>query len=685
MKNTDTVKMKSLFSLISLVFISTTTFAQPMSFYSFSTSNQTYVPLQGGTELGNSLNYGISFPSISLGFDFNFGGLISSEITVHSGGYIKVGSPITYPFDNYSPLTDFNTDDYIISALGTALGSDNATGKLSYLTSGVTPNRVFVVDWNDYESSFVDHSFNFQLKLYETTNIIEFHYGNFDFLLGSPLTSLQVGLRGARSTTPQDINQRRVSQNFSTWNTSTSAPFDQDAYADLYENFVPENGLLYTWNPPANCSGTPIAGTAVASAELLCAGQELTLSLSGIPNYTFGISYAWEYATDGVNYTALLPSSSPVFDTLFSNTITYRSVVACNGVSSVSTAITINAILSNSYATLPFLETFEADWEERCGTLVPNLSNWSSNGTFGEMSWKQDSPPAFSLPSFSGKAAIFENVFGNGSSLPNISAGDLDLYISLPGQENYSLSFNHINTFDFSSRDSLIIYLSIDGGVTFVKKAKFVSNAGNPTDAQWNKKYVPLGVTNSANCIIRFRTYTDFSYLPMAIDNVEVSVCPVFNVQLTTSSDTICRGASASITASGAETYLWDNGQTSSSITINPFSSNIYSILGITGNCSAANEVVIYVEDCTSLYDFENSDVAVSLMPNPTSGATTIKFNTTAIRNIYIVDISGKIIQSFQSKNQLEVLPTEDLASGIYVVRIVSETNQNQFVKLIKN
>lgn len=685
MKNTDTITMKFLFAFIFLAFISTISFAQPISFYSFSSTNQTYEPLQGGTELGNSENYGISFPGISLGFDFNFGGLISSEITVHSGGYIKVGSPITYLFDNYSPLTDFNTDDYIISALGTALGSDNETGKLSYLTSGLAPNRVFVVDWNDYESSFIDHSFNFQLKLYETSNVIEFHYGNFDFLPNSPLTSLQVGLRGARLTTPQDINQRRVSLGLSDWNNSISAPFDEDAYADLYENFVPENGLLYTWNPPANCSGTPIAGTAIASAELLCSGQELTLSLNGIPNYTFGISYTWEYSTDGINYSSLLPNSSPVFDTLFSNSITYRSVVACNGISSVSSSVTINAIPSNSYATLPFLETFEADWEERCGTLVPNLTNWSSNGTFAEMSWKQGSPIAFSLPSFSGKAAIFENIFGDGSSLPNIGAGDLDLYISLPGQENYSLSFNHINTFDFASRDSLIIYLSVDGGATFAKKAKFVSNAGNPIDAQWNKKYVPLGVTNSANCIIRFRTYTDFSYMSMAIDDVEVSACPVFNVELTTSSDTICRGTSALITASGAETYLWDNGQTSSSITINPFSSDIYSILGITGNCSSTNEVIVFVEDCTSLYDLENSNSEVSIMPNPTNGATTIKFGNAAIRDIYITDISGKILQSFQSKNQIEVLPTEELTSGIYIVRVLSEINQSQFIKLIKN
>ena len=685
MRNTNTSKMKFLISFLSFALASAVTFGQPISFYSFSSFNQTYIPLQGGTELGDNLNHGISFPAVSLGFNFNFGGLVSSEITVHSGGYVKIGSPITYPFDNYSPLTDYTTDDYIISVLGTALGSDNETGRLSYLTSGVSPNRVFVADWTDYESSFIDHSFNFQLKLYETSNRIEFHYGNFDFLPGSPLSNPQVGLRGARSTTPQDINQRRVSLDFSDWNTSTFAPFDEDAYVDLYENFVPENGLIYSWNPPANCTGTPIAGTAVASSDMLCAGQELTLSLSGIPDYTFGISYAWEYSTDGVNYSALLPRSTPVFDTLFSSLITYRSVVTCNGVSSVSTAVTINSIPSNSYATLPFLETFEADWEDRCGTLVPNLTNWSSNGTFAEMSWKQGSPLAFSLPSFSGKAAIFENLFGDGSSLPNIGAGDLDLYISLPGQENYSLSFNHINTFDFASRDSMIIYLSVDGGATFVKKAKFVSNAGNPIDAQWNKKYVPLGVTNSANCIVRFRAYTDVSYSSMAIDDVEVSACPVFDVELTTSYDTICRGTSVSITASGAETYFWDNGQTSASITITPFTSDIYSILGVTGDCSSTNEVIVYVEDCTSLYDLENSNVEVSVMPNPTSGATTIKFNIAAIRDIYLTDISGKVLHSFQSTNQIEILPTEDLSNGIYIVRIVSEINHNQFVKLIKN
>jgi hypothetical protein len=49
---------------------------------------------------------------------------------------------------------------------------------VSYITEGLAPFRVFVVQWKDiYASVESSTTINFQLRLFETTNKIEYHYG----------------------------------------------------------------------------------------------------------------------------------------------------------------------------------------------------------------------------------------------------------------------------------------------------------------------------------------------------------------------------------------------------------------------------------------------------------------------------------------------------------------------------
>jgi photosystem II stability/assembly factor-like uncharacterized protein len=49
---------------------------------------------------------------------------------------------------------------------------------VSYITEGLAPNRTFVIQWKDiYAAEESSTTINFQVRLYETTNKIEFHYG----------------------------------------------------------------------------------------------------------------------------------------------------------------------------------------------------------------------------------------------------------------------------------------------------------------------------------------------------------------------------------------------------------------------------------------------------------------------------------------------------------------------------
>ncbi|MFN0213924.1 MAG: T9SS type A sorting domain-containing protein, partial [Saprospiraceae bacterium] len=66
----------------------------------------------------------------------------------------------------------------------------------------------------------------------------------------------------------------------------------------------------------------------------------------------------------------------------------------------------------------------------------------------------------------------------------------------------------------------------------------------------------------------------------------EVTVNPVPEVAV--GHATICAGQSATLTASGAETYVWSTGESGASITVSPSESTTFTVTGTTGGCAAA-------------------------------------------------------------------------------------------------
>lgn len=79
-------------------------------------------------------------------------------------------------------------------------------------------------------------------------------------------------------------------------------------------------------------------------------------------------------------------------------------------------------------------------------------------------------------------------------------------------------------------------------------------------------------VTNSAGCSAR--------------DSVDIVVKPRPSVVIAASGPTsFCAGANVTLTASGADTFVWSNGATSPSITVD--SSGTYTVSGTTNGCSA--------------------------------------------------------------------------------------------------
>lgn len=100
------------------------------------------------------------------------------------------------------------------------------------------------------------------------------------------------------------------------------------------------------------------------------------------------------------------------------------------------------------------------------------------------------------------------------------------------------------------------------------------------------------------------------SHQSSIIKNVVVNPLP--NVTVSASPATICAGASSTLTALGASSYLWDNGMgTGNPITISPTSTTTYSVTGTdTNNCS------------------NTASLSVTVNPKPATPFITLNGNT---------------------------------------------------------
>jgi len=86
------------------------------------------------------------------------------------------------------------------------------------------------------------------------------------------------------------------------------------------------------------------------------------------------------------------------------------------------------------------------------------------------------------------------------------------------------------------------------------------------------------------------------------------------NVVLSTSAipDSICLGASSTLTVSGADSYLWSNSSTDSIITVNPMTTTTYTVTGTNNyGCSDISNIIIVIEPNPTISIQSNGPICI--------------------------------------------------------------------------
>lgn len=161
-------------------------------------------------------------------------------------------------------------------------------------------------------------------------------------------------------------------------------------------------------------------------------------------------------------------------------------------------------------------------------------------------------------------------------------------------------------------------------------------------------------------------------------NNMSVVLSEVLNIILS-SPNQLCIGESLTINASGAASYLWNNGSTGSSILVSPTTNTVYGVTATgTNGCSYYAAKSVTVTDCTSIAESKSVEGIIKFYPNPTSGALSVDaYENTSLK---LINVTGQIVLIKELSEGVNTLDLTLLPKGIYFAKTKTQT-----VKLIRN
>lgn len=479
-----------LFFFISLSLTTSFLFAQTqVKFYSFSSVAGTYTPISGihSTAQGDE---GVE-NGIPIGFNFFFGGKGYTHCTISSNGFIKLGYVATNLSGSHytNLLTNAgNASSYYPLIAGIWDDNNRGSGSISYATTGTAGARVFTVQWNAVNignggTASAAYAASFQIKLFESSNIVKIIYGNTLTFAGS--LSASIGLNDLTS--------------FLSVTPGTTATASSSAANNSIAATTNLNNKEYTFTPPAaTCS--PV--TALTVSDITSSTALLTAAtVNGATGYRFAVN------TTGAIPTTSTLSTSPTFTLsgLTSNVTYYAQVqTACSGTDTSGWFTT--PFIIPCVTTLPYLENFDgvtAPALPNCMTIqdVNGSTTWVNNRGFGN----------------SGNNSMMYNYSGT------LQANDWFYTPAVPLQSGttYKLSYYQRTSAVTSKEKMEVKYGTANNAAAMTTTLTYDTSIFSASYVQVVKTFVPA---TSGNFYIGFHAFSDYQQINIYVDDIRVEV-----------------------------------------------------------------------------------------------------------------------------------------------------------------
>jgi len=478
--------------------------------------------------------------------------------------------------------------------------------------------------------------------------------------------------------------------------------------------FTPSTTSVYTVTGQNGC-GTATAATAVSIAPLavsvisnptvVCAGSTSTLTAAAAAN-----SYSWFPVLSTAGSSLIV---SPLVNTIYTVAAsdgtcfgTATVAVSANPVPTIVASPSLAFICSGDQIALSASGGLSYTWTPgnlsgasvTVSPTAPTPYQVIGTNTFG--CFGVDNLAIVVNPSPTLNLVASTNFICAGDPV-NITVSGANSYTWAGGANTTSISVNpsvttnyavsgELNGCTSSTNISIAVFiptLSITGNTSICMGQSSTITASGGNTYSWSNGFTSASilVSPSSNTLYSVSALTNSGSINCpSSGSIQVQVKALPTVLANASNSNICRGESAVLTASGANSYTWSNGANTASIS--PSSSLVSTfVFTVTGtnslSCNNSATVQLKVNACVGIEENLISNAALSVFPNPNNGS----FNITAQAEIEIniTNELGQLIKSSKlNENNNYKLTVENLSPGIYFV-IGQNENQKNVQKII--
>ena len=387
-------------------------------------------------------------------------------------------------------------------------------------------------------------------------------------------------------------------------------------YQDLCSSQTATASVTITVAPP------PIAGTASATPNPICAGQTTTLTLTGSTG-----NVQWQSASSSSGpWTNIAGATATTYTTPALSATTYYQAVVSNPCGSVtSNVVTVTVNPSPNVTAVAAPATICAGQSSTLTASGATAYSWAApvSSTNASVTVSPTATTVYSVTGTTAGCSTTVNVTVTVNPIPTITATASPVSVCAGNSST----------------------LTASGGNTYQWAPPLTSTSSTVT------------VTPSATTVYSVTGYTAAGCSATA--NVTVTVGPPPATIASASPSAICAGQSSTLTASGAITYDWQPGNlTGSSVTVSPTATTVYTVTGYTApGCSSVATVTVTVNPLpvvtasaspASICAGQSSTLTgsgastYSWTPGPLSGTSvTVTPSTTTIYTVTGTDAAG--------------------------------------------
>lgn len=376
-------------------------------------------------------------------------------------------------------------------------------------------------------------------------------------------------------------------------------------------------GCISSQTVVVNINPLPTIGVNAAPSSL-CVGQTTTITASGANTYTWSANAGGGTSTS----VTVTPGSSDTYTVtgtdvngcVNSNTITVSvgsgAVITISATSNTvcsGGSITLNGSGATSYTWAPGGQTTGTITVTPSGSTTYTLTGDNGGGCIGTetVSVNVIPTPTVSTSASSGAICSGQSTVLTGSGATNYTwmpGGATTNTISVnPGSSTtYTLTGETTGCISTSTvavnvTATPTVTANASGG-TICAGQNVVLTGGGAGSYTWNPGGMTTGTVTVTPGSSTTYTLTGANGACTATETVTVNVTALPNITANASSNSICTGQSAVLTAGGGTTYTWmPGGATTSTISVTPGSTQVYTVTGSASGCDNTAQVSITV------------------------------------------------------------------------------------------